>query len=145
MSLIALAERVRGPRTLTRTVLLLVALTAAVIVGLLAMHALNSHTTAPAHPLTATAAEHDGHPAHTHHAESAPAADVGCLDCGEHNTMMAMICVLALLVSVLVLARPTHAGDGGIRLSRISLPTLPVPGDAGPRPPSLNVLCISRT
>jgi hypothetical protein len=52
MSLIALAQHVRGPRILTRTLLLLVLLTGGLILGLLAMHALNAHTAASAHPVS---------------------------------------------------------------------------------------------
>ncbi len=55
MSLIAVAQQVRGPRTLTRTLLLLVVVTAAIIVGLLAMHSLNTHGTTTGHASAATA------------------------------------------------------------------------------------------
>lgn len=67
MSLIALAQHMRRPRTFIRNLITLVAITAGIIIGLLAMHALNSHTAMPA--------------------ESG---------------------VLALLVTLLLLARPTH-------------------------------------
>ena len=51
MSMIALAQRLRpGPRGLGHSLLLLIAVTTAIIVGLLAMHSLNSHaeTSTPA-------------------------------------------------------------------------------------------------
>ncbi len=44
MSLIALTDRVHTGRSMARTLLLLVAVTGAIIVGLLAMHSLNTHT-----------------------------------------------------------------------------------------------------
>ena len=56
MSLIALTDRVHTGRSMARTLLLLVAVTGAIIVGLLAMHSLNTHTaTDTSHQTTATA------------------------------------------------------------------------------------------
>lgn len=152
MSLIAVAQQVRGPRTLTRTLLLLVAVTAAIIVGLLAMHSLNTHATATGHagsvPASSVAADAD-----THHDVPAAAASTGvpadhswCADCGDDHAMTWMACVLALLVSVIVLALVregwrTRLGEGVLRAVRArwraSAPFA--------SPPSLTVLCISRT
>ena len=49
MSLIALTDRVHTGRSMARTLLLLVAVTGAIIVGLLAMHSLNTHTATDTH------------------------------------------------------------------------------------------------
>ncbi|MGC5172062.1 DUF6153 family protein [Microbacterium sp. DT81.1] len=146
MSLIALAQHLRGRRTLTRTraLLVLVMVTGGIIIGLLAMHSLNTHTAAAAHPQSAAITAHDEAP-HTHDGESAPAHDLGCPDCGEHESMMAMMCVLGLLATLLVLIRPTRvwhvegpAARPGPELARRS-------GNEAAKPPSLTVLCISRT
>jgi hypothetical protein len=56
MSLIALTDRLRTGRTVARRLLLLIAVTGAIIVGLLAMHSLNAHTaTDTGHQATVTA------------------------------------------------------------------------------------------
>jgi hypothetical protein len=108
MSLIALTDRVHTGRSMARTLLLLVAVTGAIIVGLLAMHSLNTHTaTDTSHQTTATASATTG--AGDHHAGTT-ATDEPCADCGNgHSTMLAMACVLALLVTVLLLVRPGAA------------------------------------
>ena len=145
MSLIALTDRIHTGRSMARTLLLLVAVTGAIIVGLLAMHSLNTHTaTDTSHQTTATASATTG--AGDHHAGTT-ATDEPCADCGNgHSTMLAMACVLALLVTVLLLVRP------GAAMRWLSI--LPRPRSSvasalftGPalRPPSLTVLCISRT
>ncbi|HIE60936.1 MAG TPA: hypothetical protein EYQ02_04495 [Microbacterium sp.] len=145
MSLIALTDRVHTGRSMARTLLLLVAVTGAIIVGLLAMHSLNTHTaTDTSHQTTATASATTG--AGDHHAGTT-ATDEPCADCGNgHSTMLAMACVLALLVTVLLLVRP------GAAMRWLSILPRPRPSVAsalftGPalRPPSLTVLCISRT
>ncbi|WP_125132948.1 DUF6153 family protein [Microbacterium sp. 10M-3C3] len=141
MSLITLTDRLHASRSMARTLLLLIALTGAVIVGLLAMHSLNTHTAAntghQATVATASATADDHH-------SGATVTDEGCADCGSgHADMLAMACVLALLASVL-LAR--------LRPSQVWLSVLPrprplsaaLPGRPRPRPPSLTALCISR-
>ncbi|GAA2951288.1 MULTISPECIES: DUF6153 family protein [Microbacterium] len=151
MSLIALARRVRGGDSVAGTLLLVVGVTVAVIIGLLAMHALNAPT-ASGHLLTSTVSTPHAHSHHDaltavpgeHTAQAV--TDESCEDCaaGGHSGMLAMACVLALLVTALllrwsgprlrwlsVLPRPTRAARGVL--------TLP------PRPPSLISLCISRT
>ncbi len=138
--MIALARYVRrSPYGLGRSVLLLIALTAALIVGLLAMHSLS----APApHAETAVAVSAlEPGAAHSH---DAPPVDHTCPGCGGHEVMLAMVCVLALLVVSMLFWVPRAGVVWGV-----------VPGRAGPprraggpllsRPPSLLVLCISRT
>lgn len=152
MSLIAVAQQVRGPRTLTRTLLLLVTVTAAIIVGLLAMHSLNTHATTTGHAGTApaltvaadTGSHHDAPAAAA--AAQAPADHTGCADCGDDHAMAWMACVLALLVSVIVLARlragwRTPVRESVMRAVRARWPAF---AHLAP-PPSLTALCISRT
>lgn len=145
MSLIALTNRLQTGRSMARTLLLLIALTGAVIVGLLAMHSLNTHTAADTgHPATIASATGS---AVDDHNSGATATDEACADCGSgHSDMLAMACVLALLATVLLIAR--------LRPSQVWLSILPRPqthGTAPPgsrpsmRPPSLTTLCISRT
>ncbi len=108
MSMIALAQRLRpGPRGLGRSVLLLIAVTAAIIVGLLAMHSLNSHTETAAPAAAAPMHEHGtANPGVVDHGTTQPATDGDCADCGGHASMLAMACVLALLIVSLLLFLP---------------------------------------
>ncbi|MFL2002098.1 DUF6153 family protein [Microbacterium sp. A1-JK] len=141
MSLVALTERLHAGRSMARTLLLLIAVTGAVIVGLLAMHSLNTHTAADTgHQTTVASATADDH--HS----GASGTDEGCADCDSgRSDMLAMACVLALLATVLLLAR--------LRPNRVWLSVLPrpqplsaaLPGRPSLRPPSLTTLCISRT
>lgn len=141
MSLIALREHLRSGRSAARTLLLMIALTGVVIVGLLAMHSLNLHSSADSGHQSSTAAD-----ASSTSNSHATAAEDSCADCGTgHSDMLAMACVLALLAVVLILARP--------RITRLWLALRPRPGPGLPapfraevlHPPSLIVLCISRT
>lgn len=79
MSLITLTDRLHASRSMARTLLLLIALTGAVIVGLLAMHSLNTHTAAQtghqATVATASVTVDDHH-------SGATVTDEGCADCG---------------------------------------------------------------
>jgi len=144
MSMIALAQRLRpGPRGLGHSVLLLIAVTAAIIVGLLAMHSLNSHTETAA-PATAAVHEHGtATPGAADHGTTQPATDGDCADCGGHTSMLAMACVLALLIVSLLLFLPRVGITWGAALR--AGPALIARAAVLPRPPSLLVLCISRT
>lgn len=145
MSLIALTDRLRTGRSVARTLLLLIAVTGAVIVGLLAMHSLNAHTATEAgHSTTVTsAAPTDATDHHTGHT----ATDEPCAECGSgHSDMLAMACVLALLATVLLLMRP------GAVTRWLSILPRPKPSvltalftRPALRPLSLTVLCLSRT
>jgi hypothetical protein len=138
--MIALAQNLRrSPYGLGRSVLLLIALTAALIIGLLAMHALN-HPTAHAEPAAAVSVQESG----AAHGHDAPTTDAGCPDCGGHDAMLAIACVLALLVVSLLFLLPRASVDWGGVVGRAG--PLFVAGRAAlSRPPSLLVLCISRT
>lgn len=140
MSMIALAQRVRsGQRGLGQTVLLLVAVTAAIILGLLAMHSLNSHTesTTP----TAAVAVHEAGTAD--HGTTHPASNDDCADCGGHPSMLAMICVLVLLALSLLILLPRLGITWGAALR--AGPARRIRAALFSRPPSLLVFCISRT
>lgn len=139
-----------------------VALAAAVIGGLLAMHVLSSGTADPHTPAASTsvtAAVSDAAPAaqlhstapgaaHPGTAQAAPcdcAAPMGSMPAQDHSMLM-MACVLALLVGLLLIAAPVLTGvlavvartaDTGLRFARR--------GVARARAPSLLVLSISRT
>lgn len=138
--MIALAQYLRrSPYGLGRSVLLLIALTAALIVGLLAMHALSSPA-AHAEPAAAMSVQESG-PAHGH---DAPSTDTGCLDCGGHDAMLAMVCVLALLVASLLFLLPRAGLCWTVGLGRAG-PLFTAGRAVLSRPPSLLVLCVSRT
>lgn len=147
MSLIALTEHLRAGRSMARTLLLLIALTGAVIIGLLAMHSLNTHATAESghHATMTTDAAVVGVTGDTHAAPTV-SAEESCAECGtSHSGMLAMACVLALLATVLLVARARGGQQWFARLPRPGPPALPPPGVPGLHPPSLTVLCISRT
>lgn len=145
MSLIALADRLRRGHSVARTLLLLIAVTGAVIVGLLAMHSLNAHAATDTGHQTSVAAASLSSVA-DHHADPSVTGEP-CADCGsEHSDMFAMACVLAVLATVLLIMRPSAVMRW---LSILPRPRSSV-GVAlcnrrAPRPPSLIVLCISRT
>lgn len=147
MSLIALTEHLRAGRSMARTLLLLIALTGAVIIGLLAMHSLNTHATAESgHHATTATDQATASVTGDAHAATTVSAEESCADCGtSHSGMLAMACVLALLATVLFLARPRGGQQWLALLPRPGPPTLPPPGVPGLHPPSLTVLCISRT
>ncbi len=138
--MITLAQHLRrSPSGLGRSVLLLIALTAALIIGLLAMHALSA-STAHAEPAAAVSVQE----ASAAHGHDAPPADDGCPDCGGHEAMLVMACVLALLVVSLLFLLPRAGISWGVVFGRAG--PLMVAGRAAlSRPPSLLVLCISRT
>lgn len=146
-----------------------VALAAAVIVGLLAMHVLGSgtadhHTPAASTSVAATASDtapapgpqHDeapsaaqADPAHPGTAQAAP-----CVDCAapmapmpaQDHSMLMMACVLALLIGLLLIAAPVLTGVLAV-VARTADTGLRFArrGVARARAPSLLVLSISRT
>ena len=155
MSLINVAQRVRGPRTLTHTVLAVLAVAVGVIAGLLAMHSFNSHaTTAGHHDTVAVSTQSEAADQHHNTSEAAAvpdsptaAAAAGCATCGGGDPMTWMACVLALLVATILLGR---IGLGWRHSTLIAMLTAastrwPARAHALPPPPSLTVLCISRT
>lgn len=145
MSLIALIEQLRAGRSMARTLLLLIAVTGAVVVGLLAMHSLNTHTAAAdtGHHATTTGTV-AGADAGDHHTDDAATGE-SCADCGTgHSDMLTMACVLALLATVLILASPHNAQRWLSILPRPQPLGVAPPNAPGLPPPSLTTLCISR-
>ncbi len=147
MSLIAAAERVHARHAPVRKLLMLVAITVAVIAGLLAMHSLNTHPTTTGHSsaVAVTTADHHDAPAAAS-VGSSDASHEGCADCAGDHAMAWMVCVLALLVATLLLWRSfarwrTPGTNLLIRMPVARGPT----SSLLPLPPSLTVLCISRT
>lgn len=125
---------------------------AAVIVGLLGMHTLNLHGTAaaeaPAAVSFADAGAESGHhvSAASHGSgDTSGALDTSCAGCSsDDHAGMAMMCVLALLLFLLILLPPRLLRGWTANL----LPRPVAEGSTAqprPRAPSLHVLCISRT
>lgn len=144
--LTTLARRVQGRRSLTRSVITVVAVSLGVIFGLLAMHSMNTHAMASGHSDTVAV----GNVTETHHEHTAPAPalpndDAGCAGCSEDAGMTWMACVLALLVAVVLLARPAAWWHSLSQLTILHLLSWARPTGHPLRPPSLTVLCISRT
>lgn len=156
MAPVAATHSRRGLPGLLRCVLFGGLLVAAVIAGLLAMHALNLHGTPSAHAPAAISVADSGeaHQGVAHHSTagshgsaSGTAHDPGgsCSDCGGDGHLgMAMACVLALLLVLLVLVPPRllpgwmHTASRPLLVERFVDRLLS-------RAPSLHVLCISRT
>lgn len=110
-----------------------------IVVGLLGMHALNTHGSANPHTVVTHAAAATVSSA-PHHASEIPAEAAMPSEAG-HGA--AAVCVLALLGGLLLLLRrPSLAlSDApGCMLPVRAFRSAPLP-----RPPSLHVLCISRT
>ncbi len=140
----------RGRASVFRGVLLAVLLVTAVIVGLLAMHTLNLHGTAAADAPAAMSMSASAHEsdhvgtAMSAHGGAAGEDSTSCAGCGtDDHAGMAMMCVLALLL-VLLLVVPPSALRGWTRAALLT-PLAETFTARLPRAPSLHVLCISRT
>ena len=142
----------KSPRAFFRCVLLGGLLVAAVIVGLLAMHTLNLHGTPAAHaPAVVSASVVDAGAAHHgavgDHEPNGALGDPGasCADCGAGDHLgMAMACVLALLLVLLVLLPPRLLPGWMRTVPRPLLVWRGIDRQVS-RAPLLHVLCISRT
>lgn len=123
-----------------------VTLTLAVIVGILAMHLFASPSP---HAGSVTAGNSSTTSVASHHAVDVAAigSDSDCVDCGDEASMTLMWCVLALLTVTLLLTAPKSTNGRSRQSSRLFSFSRLRPRFLGlvPRPPSLNVLCISRT
>lgn len=121
-----------------------------VVVGLLAMHALTAPGAPP--PTIGAAATVSGdttrQPAHAHQVADAAntVAGVDCEGCGAPgHVSAAMACMLALLLTLLILKPPALA-PRWMHPTMMRSEAVNQPASATlPRPPSLHVLCISRT
>ncbi|BDZ59304.1 MULTISPECIES: DUF6153 family protein [Micrococcales] len=152
MAVTAARRSRKGLQGFLRRVVLGGLLVAAVVIGLLAMHTLNLHGTAAAHaPAVISVSTSDAvgahHGAAGTHESGGTASDLGgtCADCGAGTHLgMAMACVLALLLVLLILVPPRllpgwmHTAPRPLLVARSIDRLLP-------RAPSLHVLCISRT
>lgn len=129
--------------------LMAVAVSLAVIVGLLAMHTLSTADSAHGSRHAEVATEAHGTAQMPIAGQSADAGPQPC-DCVEPapapaHSMLLMSCVLALLVVLLLLAPPSLVGTLGA-LRSIGTGVARAHGAlARPQPPSLLVLSISRT
>ena len=119
--------------------LLAVVLVGGVLLGLLGMHALDTHGTPGAHGIAHVAPSTAASPLVTAAAPPAPPS----ADPGPASGDAGAACVLALLGGILLLLRRPVAAWGALP-ARQPVPRL---GGRAPRarPPSLVVLCISRT
>jgi hypothetical protein len=126
-----------------RTLLSVVAI-AAIIVGVLAMHALStgSHHTASADAGSASGSHHDAGIAMSESA--APALDACGAGCEPADAMVVAACILALLIVVIVLI-PAASRQALLQMSPGTMRIVPNGSPARRRPPSLLVLSISRT
>ena len=123
----------------------------AILIGLLAMHVLTttdmSHSTASttmtAHHLSAEALA-SGEALTAISAVPAPSEDCGGL-CGPSHDMLALVCVLALLVTVMLLTVHLVLIRWEERRPPVTTLSAKAATLARPRPPSLHVLSISRT
>lgn len=144
----------RDAHVTVRGVLSGVLLAAAVIFGLLGMHALNLHgmaaadSPAAASAITVTVAQPTAHHVAadtTHSGGSSADGALHCAGCStDDHSGMAALCVLALLLALLVIVPPRLLHGSNPKPARASLSEA-----LGLQPlrrtPSLLVLCISRT
>ncbi|WP_139177694.1 DUF6153 family protein [Ruania alba] len=146
-----MANLAAGTRRIVRTALILLA--ACVLFGLLAMHTLGLHglgqhadTTTQAVPHLSAAAHDEGAPQHHSSAPlGAQSPAPTCDDCAESLAGAALGCVLALVLVALALLRPRVLHRWLCTLERSVQSTWSSAVGICPRPPSLSVLCISRT
>jgi len=131
------------PRSSWRRVVIALLAVPAILIGLLAMHFLASEALAPeAHSMSASAAES---PMLAVAHNEAPAPE-GCDEmCAPTHDMLGMACVLALLVSAVLIVFHVfllrfRASGAVLRVMVARLSAL-----APPAPPSLHILSISRT
>lgn len=116
-----------------------------VALGFLAMHTMHGQSAVEAgSDVVQGASVHAAHSTGGSTAHGGAAGDTDCEGCPAAHLGLAMTCLVALLLVLFVLAPP--------RLLRVSFGQRPragpMPGlvhPAVPRPPSLQVLCISRT
>lgn len=147
---VAVARGRSGPRTTLRTIVLGGLLALGVIVGLLTMCTLNAHGASATHesPLQAVSTQtgHSTFDATAGHPTIPVAA--ACGDCGttsnDGHLGMAMACVMALLAFLVLLPLPGRSRFRIVDAVRAG-PVALVGSLVHREPPSLHVLCISRT
>ncbi len=146
MSMTAIRRALRPRRILWHNLLVSLAAVVTIVVGLLAMHSLNlEHSGSASAVSSTTAASH--HNATMVAGEEAGSATDACggAPCAPEHSMTVMACILALLVSLLLVGAirvvtawtPVRKRTAAVVAQWASLPL--------PSPPSLHALCISRT
>ncbi|TQL47428.1 hypothetical protein FB562_0488 [Homoserinimonas aerilata] len=148
MSMIDVGRALRPRRSLWRTLVFSLAAIGAILVGLVAMHSLNIEGGHSGHAASSPVAASADHHADAGAADAAAvdplASPAGCDSDCEHS-MTVMACILALMVTLIVLgaSRATSISAGILRLLS---PVLELKATLAPAvPPSLHVLSISRT
>lgn len=148
--LIRIARSVTTRRALDRTLLAVVVVAVAVILGLLAMHSVDAHATTSGQDRTVATENGTAHPG-GHHTEMSAgdppgAVQAECANCADDGGMGGMACVLALLAAAVLFVR--SIAWRRLLGSALGVTTAPTrhPGAQRPlAPPSLTALCISRT
>ena len=145
MSTTGFHNALRPRRNLWRNLLLTLATVVTIVVGLLAMHSLNlEHVASSNMDSSAAQAGHHGALASSEGAAGV-AGDCGGVPCAPEHSMTAMACILALLVSVLLIGMIRVVTAWRPMRKRAEAPLEPGASLPMPAPPSLHVLCISRT
>lgn len=148
MSMIEVGRALRPRCSLWRTLIFSLAAIGTILVGLVAMHSLNIEGGHSGHSAASSLAGSADHHV-TGGAEGAAVVDplaspAGCDSDCEHS-LTVMSCILALMVTVIVLgaSRATSISAG---ILRVLSPVLELRATLAPAvPPSLHVLSISRT
>ena len=149
MSLIRMRDVILHPGALRKTILLLVVV-GALVAGLLAMHTVASSMAG--HNDTSVSAM--AMPGPTHHADAITAPDRGSVQltdcvgvCDPGHAMATTVCVLALLITALMLAAQRPPAES--YLLRVTMPIVrrfvASAAAAFAPPPSLDALSIGRT
>jgi hypothetical protein len=143
VSLADLRGALQPQGALVRRMLLTVVAIAAIIIGILAMHAFStgSHHAASADASSASGSHHDAAIAMS---ESPPALDTCGAGCEPADAMVAAACILALLIVVIVLIPPASR-QALLQMLLGTIRIVPSGSLVRRRPPSLLVLSISRT
>ncbi|MCW4386543.1 DUF6153 family protein [Salinibacterium sp. SYSU T00001] len=150
MSMIEVGHALRPRRSLWRTLIFSLAAIGAIVVGLVAMHSLNIEGGHSGHaassPVAASADHHaDADAGAADAAAVDPLASPAVCDSDCEHAMTVMACILALMVTLIILgaSRATSISAGILRLLS---PVLELKATLAPAaPPSLHVLSISRT
>jgi hypothetical protein len=137
------------PRSLSRALgtSILLALTLAVIIGILAMHSFSSATPHTTTAMTADSSTMTVGSPHEPFEVATAISGSDCIGCSEDMSMALMWCVFALLTASLLLAAPRLMTGWHREASRPLFFAASRQHHVGqpPKAPSLNVLCISRT
>ncbi|MGV8885958.1 MAG: DUF6153 family protein [Microbacteriaceae bacterium] len=145
MSIATFRISLRPQRNLWSGVLFAVVAVAAIVTGLLAMHSLNlEHSMGTNVGSSSMVAQH-----HEQAMADGAAHDVASEPCGDpcmpNHSLSAMACILALLVSALLVGTARMVTGRHFGVSWISSSARMAVAIRLPEPPSLHDLCISRT